>query len=69
MLQYDQETLLELFAMANKFSIPILQEKCEALINVNETNFMAIIPRIRKANTFSLKEKYAKIFNTLSFFQ
>lgn len=43
--------------MANKFSIPILQEKCEALIVVNECNFPLIIPLIRKANTFSLKEK------------
>lgn len=39
MANYDVDTLLEIFKMTNKFVIPILQEKCEALIPVNENNF------------------------------
>ncbi|KAL4487597.1 hypothetical protein ABPG72_017386 [Tetrahymena utriculariae] len=54
---YDYNTIIDLFNMANKFSIPILQEKCESLITISENNFKQIIPLIKKVSTYSLKEK------------
>lgn len=36
---YEYDTLVELFVLANKFAISILQEKCERNIQVDENNF------------------------------
>lgn len=61
-LKYDFSILQELLILSNKFSIEILQKKCEEAIVVTENNISSLLELIKNIQTFNLTQRCVDYF-------
>jgi len=54
--------LQELLILSNKFSIDILQKKCEDAIVVSENNISSLLDLIKNIQTFNLTQRCVDFF-------
>lgn len=52
----------ELLILSNKFSIEILQKKCEDAISINDNNISSLLDLIKNIQTFNLTQRCVDYF-------